>query len=124
MTTVLSLTPEQLNTRLIPTFLEGKTLAQQYTILAGTSTDAVNFKKLAPYFYIAAQRAYNAKQKGTCTSPYRVPWTTSSGKFLLGWKSLANYFPTLLATPSTGFPALLFRVNYLNHEARRCQTTI
>lgn len=115
-----SYTPSQLDSLLIPAFVESFPTSLQISEVLGSSASAVNFRKLSPNVLLAAKNAFNAKQRGTCTSAFTVPYPTTTTPLVISFCSLADYYKHLLATPVSGFPLLFSKVNKFKLDSVKC----
>jgi hypothetical protein len=100
-------TPKQLDSLLVPVFLQGLSQSSQASILAGNSAQAVDFRKKAMLVLTAAKKAFSARSRGTCSANFVVPYTVGNSTVVVCWRSMADYYIHLQGAPVAGFPFLL-----------------
>lgn len=109
-----------LNTRLIPTFLQGMTKAQQCAFIEASTRAAKIFRAQAAKFLgqIANAKRQLGARRTVC--PVKVAWTVSNAPLIVNQRSQAAYYDFFIGG-RTGFAFILGKVLAVLRKQRICR---
>lgn len=117
-------TPLQLNTRLMPTFLQGLTQAQQCAFIQANTAASNTFRTQVLDFIskLAMAKQYYAQRKFLC--PFRVPWRVTNPPLMLNMVVMVQYWDSLNALSASGFAYVITKTVSILRGRQQCLNLI
>lgn len=109
-----------LNSRLIPTFLQGMSTAQQCAFVEASTKAAKIFRAQVLKFYgkIANAKRQQAARRTVC--PVKIPWAVSNPPLIVNQSSQAAYFDFFIGSRK-GFAFIMGKVLAYLRKQRICK---
>lgn len=109
-----------LNTRLIPTFLQGMTQAQQTAFVEASTRAAQVFRAQVAKFLGQINNAKRQQSARRTVCPVKIPWTVSNPPLVINQCSQSAYFDFFIGA-RTGFAFIMGKVLAFLRKQRICQ---
>lgn len=113
-----NISPQSLNTLLIPTFLQGMSTSQQDAFINATTSVATTFRNQVIKFIgdIAYAKKQLANRRTVCN--IKIAWSVSNPPLWLNQTVQANYYDFMIVN-TTGFAYIAGRVlNYFRNQKK------